>query len=171
MNNSRYFFFLIVIWHAPCTSNQYISPIKLRLHEMFLWACTCHGVMKEHILRMWNAMKKRNNLPLLNISGKLRPLRRKNPIVTFMSVLLMRSAHLKVKINFSILSSIFFRYYLYLMPIACFLIPTIIPMYFWGESFTNAWFVATMFRWTFILNVTWLVNSAAHKWGDKPYDV
>lgn len=62
------------------------------------------------------------------------------------------------------------KYYMILMPITCFVIPTIIPMYFWGETFKNAWFVATMFRYAFILNVTWLVNSAAHKWGDKPYD-
>lgn len=62
------------------------------------------------------------------------------------------------------------KYYLILMPILCFLIPTMIPIYCWGESLRNAWFVATMFRYTFILNVTWCVNSAAHKWGDKPYD-
>jgi len=62
-------------------------------------------------------------------------------------------------------------YYMILMPILCFLIPTCIPVYFWGETWTNAWFVATMFRWTWILNMTWLVNSAAHKWGDRPYDV
>ena len=60
--------------------------------------------------------------------------------------------------------------YMILMPIICFLIPTAVPMYFWGETFTNSWFVATMFRYCFILNVTWLVNSAAHKWGGKPYD-
>lgn len=57
-----------------------------------------------------------------------------------------------------------------LMPIACFLLPTTIPMYCWGESFKNAWFVCAMFRYAFVLNITWLVNSAAHKWGDKPYD-
>lgn len=62
------------------------------------------------------------------------------------------------------------KYYLILMPLLCFIVPTLIPMYLWGESFKNAFFVATMFRYTFILNVTWLVNSAAHKWGDKPYD-
>jgi len=62
------------------------------------------------------------------------------------------------------------KYYLILMPIFCFIIPTMIPIYVWGESLRNAFFVATMFRYTFILNVTWLVNSAAHKWGDKPYD-
>ncbi|KAH8353861.1 hypothetical protein KR084_009378 [Drosophila pseudotakahashii] len=62
------------------------------------------------------------------------------------------------------------KYYMLLMPIACFILPTAGPMYFWGESFVNAWFVATMFRWCFILNVTWLVNSAAHKFGGRPYD-
>lgn len=62
------------------------------------------------------------------------------------------------------------KYYMLLMPFACFIIPTIIPMYYWNESFLNTWFVATMFRWCFILNVTWLVNSAAHKFGGKPYD-
>ncbi|XP_023308767.1 acyl-CoA Delta-9 desaturase-like [Lucilia cuprina] len=62
------------------------------------------------------------------------------------------------------------KYYMILMPLLCFLLPTIIPMYGWNESFINSWFVATMFRWCFVLNVTWLVNSAAHKFGGKPYD-
>ncbi|XP_012160504.1 acyl-CoA Delta(11) desaturase isoform X2 [Ceratitis capitata] len=62
------------------------------------------------------------------------------------------------------------KYYMILMPIFCFLVPTMIPMYAWNEKFVNAWFVAAMFRWCFTLNVTWLVNSAAHKFGGKPYD-
>lgn len=62
------------------------------------------------------------------------------------------------------------KHYMILMPLACFILPTMVPMYFWNETFLNSFFVATMFRWTIILNVTWLVNSAAHKWGDKPYD-
>ncbi|KAL1123029.1 hypothetical protein AAG570_002117 [Ranatra chinensis] len=62
------------------------------------------------------------------------------------------------------------KYYIILMPITCFLIPTIVPVYFWNESWTNAWFVATLCRYTFTLNMTWLVNSAAHIWGNKPYD-
>jgi stearoyl-CoA desaturase (Delta-9 desaturase) len=61
------------------------------------------------------------------------------------------------------------KYFLILMPIFCFIIPTVVPL-FWGETLKNAWFVATMFRYTFFLNVTWCVNSAAHKWGGKPYD-
>lgn len=62
------------------------------------------------------------------------------------------------------------KYYLILMPIICFVLPTMIPIYCWGETGKNAWFVATMFRYCFVLNVTWLVNSAAHKFGSKPYD-
>ncbi|EDW84990.1 desaturase 1, isoform B [Drosophila willistoni] len=62
------------------------------------------------------------------------------------------------------------KYYMLLMPLACFILPTAVPMYFWDESLVNSWFVATMFRWCFILNVTWLVNSAAHKFGGRPYD-
>lgn len=62
------------------------------------------------------------------------------------------------------------KYYLWLMPLFCFVIPTMVPMYLWGESFKNAFFVAALFRYTFTLNMTWLVNSAAHMWGDRPYD-
>ncbi|XP_066994123.1 acyl-CoA Delta-9 desaturase [Anabrus simplex] len=62
------------------------------------------------------------------------------------------------------------KYYLILMPIICFLIPTTVPIYLWNESFRNAWFVSAMFRYAFTLNMTWLVNSAAHFWGAKPYD-
>lgn len=62
------------------------------------------------------------------------------------------------------------KYYMRLVLLMCIILPTIIPVYFWGESFKNAFFVAALFRYTFVLNVTWLVNSAAHKWGDKPYD-
>lgn len=55
------------------------------------------------------------------------------------------------------------------MPICCFILPTLIPT-LWGESMWVSYFVCALFRYTYVLNVTWLVNSAAHKWGDKPYD-
>ncbi|XP_022919265.1 acyl-CoA Delta-9 desaturase-like [Onthophagus taurus] len=60
-------------------------------------------------------------------------------------------------------------YYLIVMPLICFVIPTIIPMYFWDETFQNAFFL-NLFRYVWTLNITWLVNSAAHMFGDKPYD-
>ncbi|KAF5302715.1 hypothetical protein FQR65_LT08457 [Abscondita terminalis] len=61
------------------------------------------------------------------------------------------------------------KFYLLVMPIVCFIIPTTVPMYLWNETFMNA-FCINLFRYTFTLNATWLVNSAAHIFGDKPYD-
>ncbi|CAH0558582.1 unnamed protein product [Brassicogethes aeneus] len=62
------------------------------------------------------------------------------------------------------------KYYLILMPIACFVIPAAVPWYFWGETWWNSWHTAGILRYTVSLNGTWLVNSAAHIWGMKPYD-
>ncbi|KAI5756069.1 hypothetical protein M8J77_021776 [Diaphorina citri] len=62
------------------------------------------------------------------------------------------------------------KYYLILMPIFCFLIPPLIPWYFWNEKWTNAWYVCALLRYTVSLHGTWLVNSAAHIWGMRPYD-
>ncbi|KAL7730320.1 hypothetical protein ACLKA6_016567 [Drosophila palustris] len=62
------------------------------------------------------------------------------------------------------------KHYFILMPLACFVLPTLIPYCLWNETLLNSWFVATMFRWCFQLNMTWLVNSAAHKFGGRPYD-
>ncbi|XP_058810727.1 acyl-CoA Delta-9 desaturase-like isoform X2 [Phymastichus coffea] len=62
------------------------------------------------------------------------------------------------------------KYYMILMPLFCFVLPTIIPVYCWNESWQNAYFIPTLLRYAFTLNVTWLVNSAAHLFGNKPYD-
>ncbi len=51
----------------------------------------------------------------------------------------------------------------------CFLLPSVIPWYYWGESLLYG-FVISVCRYTILLNVTWCVNSAAHMWGNKPYD-
>lgn len=61
------------------------------------------------------------------------------------------------------------RYYLILMPLLTFIIPTLVPVYLWNEDPWMAWY-CTVFRWVLSLNCTWLVNSAAHMWGNKPYD-
>lgn len=55
------------------------------------------------------------------------------------------------------------------MPVFCFLLPTWVPCHYWNEKPMYAWY-ATLFRYTLSLNLTWLVNSAAHIWGMKPYD-
>jgi len=62
------------------------------------------------------------------------------------------------------------KYYLQMVFLFCFFLPTLVPMFFWGESFTSAWFFVTQFRFCVILHWTWLVNSAAHMWGNRPYD-
>merc|ERR1711862_702565 len=53
----------------------------------------------------------------------------------------------------------------------CFVMPAQIASFFWGEPFWNAFFVAGALRYCVVLHFTWLVNSAAHLYGDHPYDV
>uniref|UniRef100_A0A182K1K4 Fatty acid desaturase domain-containing protein n=1 Tax=Anopheles christyi TaxID=43041 RepID=A0A182K1K4_9DIPT len=62
------------------------------------------------------------------------------------------------------------RYYALLMPLFCFVLPTFLAYYYLDETFSNAWYVVAIFRYVLSLNATWLVNSAAHIWGTKPYD-
>ena len=63
------------------------------------------------------------------------------------------------------------RYYAVSVLLLCFIMPTLAPWYFWGESLWNAYFVCVILRYILALNATWFVNSAAHMWGYKPYDV
>jgi len=63
------------------------------------------------------------------------------------------------------------KFYVPLLVLCCFVLPALVPCYLWGESLQTAFFVASMFRYCWTLNATWLVNSAAHLWGNHPYDV
>lgn len=62
------------------------------------------------------------------------------------------------------------RYFLQLKLLLCFILPTVIPVYCWNESFFWAFYSQCVLRYVLNLNFTWLVNSAAHMWGSKPYD-
>ncbi|XP_077295498.1 acyl-CoA Delta-9 desaturase-like [Arctopsyche grandis] len=62
------------------------------------------------------------------------------------------------------------KHYMKLMPLICFVIPTVIPVYFWNESWVNAFCVPTILRYAIVLNATWSVNSFAHFFGHRPYD-
>ncbi|XP_071808950.1 acyl-CoA desaturase-like [Asterias amurensis] len=62
------------------------------------------------------------------------------------------------------------KFYLPLILFFCFILPTAVPVICWGESIWNAFYVAGLLRYCFTLNCTWMVNSAAHMWGNKPYD-
>lgn len=63
------------------------------------------------------------------------------------------------------------KYYIPSVILMCFILPTLIPVYFWNESIWVSFFVCTILRYTFALNSTWLVNSAAHMYGNRPYDI
>jgi stearoyl-CoA desaturase (Delta-9 desaturase) len=52
----------------------------------------------------------------------------------------------------------------------CFIWPAQMANWLWGENFWNALFVAGFMRYMIVLHFTWLVNSAAHLYGDHPYD-
>ncbi|XP_060803855.1 acyl-CoA Delta(11) desaturase [Amyelois transitella] len=52
----------------------------------------------------------------------------------------------------------------------CFLLPTLVPVIFWDETWDLAILSQPLLRYMFSLNFTWSVNSFAHIWGNKPYD-
>lgn len=56
------------------------------------------------------------------------------------------------------------------MPICCFVVPALFPYFVLGSSIRVCFFVCSMLRYTLSLHGTWLVNSAAHFYGMKPYD-
>ncbi|XP_034827237.1 acyl-CoA Delta-9 desaturase-like [Maniola hyperantus] len=61
--------------------------------------------------------------------------------------------------------------YFYFFKIAlCFVIPTVIKVIFWNDTWDMA-IVSTFARYLMSVNFTWSVNSFAHLWGHKPYDV
>uniref|UniRef100_A0ACB8E949 Suppressor of clathrin deficiency n=2 Tax=Sphaerodactylus townsendi TaxID=933632 RepID=A0ACB8E949_9SAUR len=62
------------------------------------------------------------------------------------------------------------KYYKSSVVLMCFVLPTFVPWYFWGETVWNSYFLASILRYTVSLNVSWLVNSAAHMYGNRPYD-
>lgn len=62
------------------------------------------------------------------------------------------------------------RYYKPSVLLMCFLVPMFTPWYLWGESLWVGYFVPAVLRYTMVLNASWLVNSAAHMWGNRPYD-
>jgi stearoyl-CoA desaturase (Delta-9 desaturase) len=52
----------------------------------------------------------------------------------------------------------------------CYIFPAQVASYFWDESFYNGFLIAGGVRYCFVLHCTFLVNSAAHLYGDHPYD-
>nr|AKM28431.1 stearoyl-coA desaturase 1 [Aphis gossypii] len=61
------------------------------------------------------------------------------------------------------------KYYKILFTILAMLMPMVVPFVLWGETLWNGFFVCFLFRLMAVLNLTWLVNSAAHLYGNKPF--
>ncbi|CAK1579264.1 unnamed protein product [Parnassius mnemosyne] len=62
------------------------------------------------------------------------------------------------------------KYYYPLYVIFALFIPVWVPIQYFGETFWNSLLVCYFFRYCYQLNGTWLVNSAAHLYGTRPYD-
>ena len=62
------------------------------------------------------------------------------------------------------------KYYLILGFFWCFVFPAIVPLFFFGESLSNVFFICSLAKYCGTLHSTWLVNSLAHLKGNKPYD-
>lgn len=62
------------------------------------------------------------------------------------------------------------KYFIPLKLLFCFVLPVIVPVYFFNDSWYWAMMTEMVLRYTFSLNFTWSVNSAAHMWGTRPYD-
>jgi len=52
----------------------------------------------------------------------------------------------------------------------CYGFPAHIAQHFWGQDFWTAFLVCGGLRYCLVLHFTWCVNSAAHLYGDHPYD-
>ncbi|VDN25086.1 unnamed protein product [Gongylonema pulchrum] len=64
----------------------------------------------------------------------------------------------------------YFRHYKKMVLMFWFIVPTFVPMLLWGESFVVAFYTCTLLRYCLALHGTWLINSAAHKYGYRPYN-
>jgi stearoyl-CoA desaturase (delta-9 desaturase) len=51
----------------------------------------------------------------------------------------------------------------------CFALPAFLALQ-WGDTMWNGFLVGGAFRYCFVLNATWAVNSVVHAWGNRPYN-
>ncbi|KAF2344552.1 Fatty acid desaturase domain, partial [Trinorchestia longiramus] len=62
------------------------------------------------------------------------------------------------------------EYYYYISLPLAFIVPTLIPYYFWGEDLWSAFVTCGLLRLAITFHTTWCINSVAHLYGYKPYD-
>jgi stearoyl-CoA desaturase (Delta-9 desaturase) len=62
------------------------------------------------------------------------------------------------------------KHYISLVWVASAFIPILVPWLFWNESFVVSFFFSGVTRLVISHHSTWLINSAAHFFGMKPFD-
>lgn len=62
------------------------------------------------------------------------------------------------------------KHYGVLVVFIALILPLVIPVVCWNETWLNSLCIAVMLRWIFSLHTIFLVNSAAHMFGSQPYD-
>ena len=62
------------------------------------------------------------------------------------------------------------RYYEPGLLLMCFLLPTLVPWYCWGEIFLHSFYVAALLSYALVLSAIWLAKSAAHLCGHRPHN-
>jgi len=63
------------------------------------------------------------------------------------------------------------KYYYPIYVIFAIIIPVAIPCVLWQETVVNSFFLAYVQRYISVLHITWFINSSAHMFGDRPYNV
>lgn len=56
-----------------------------------------------------------------------------------------------------------------MLVIFAYILPTLVPVYFWGETWNRS-FISQVIRILLVLHATLSINSFAHMYGTKPYD-
>jgi len=64
----------------------------------------------------------------------------------------------------------FDRYYWVFKILMCFVLPVLVPVYCWNETWMESIGIAGVLRFVIFTNMTFSINSFAHFWGSKPYD-
>lgn len=61
----------------------------------------------------------------------------------------------------------------YYVPLAAItvIVTSLIPYLCWGESLSASFFIGFLWQYAISMHVTWSVNSIAHHFGSRPYDV
>jgi len=62
------------------------------------------------------------------------------------------------------------KFYLPLAVFFCYIMPGMVASYGWGENGWTAFLVASVLRYNWTLHCTWMINSIAHMFGNRPFD-